>query len=146
MNEENVRRLLAASEALETALGYTTSPWASGLIDVQVTLARGLIMEVLGTVEAQAPKLVLTRAEQTCFGVPSQWDAWDEDGSQYYLRYRWGHGRVDLRAQMIDGNLDWLDHGSRTIAEFDNNDPLDGVIALEEFARRAGIGLADGVR
>jgi hypothetical protein len=32
----------------------------------------------------------IERLEQTSFACPSQWDAWDENGTYYYIRYRWG--------------------------------------------------------
>jgi len=34
--------------------------------------------------------ITLVRLEQTCSTCPSQWDAWDADGTYYYIRYRWG--------------------------------------------------------
>lgn len=71
----------------------------------------------------------LTKVVQTCFACPSQWDAWDAEGNYYYLRYRHGWGRVDVNGRRPgDGQVE-----SKTIVEFDRNDPLDGVIDLEEF-------------
>lgn len=80
-------------------------------------------------------KITLVRAVQTCYGCPSQWDAWDADGTQYYLRFRWGHGSVH------DGDT----HGTTCFAEFDTDDMLDGVISLADFCEKAGIALAEGV-
>lgn len=102
--------------------------------------------------------IILTRAVQTSMACPSQWDAWDADGNYYYLRYRHGHGEMRQYAsenwmdapwkpeQEIDdsvpgwgiyANIEYI----RTVARFSHGDPLDGVIALEEFAGLAGIGL-----
>lgn len=76
-----------------------------------------------------------TRTEQTCYGCPSQWDAWDADGNQYYLRFRWGVGTISLRARMVGGELEYLDRGEE-IASFATGDSLAGVISLEEFLDR----------
>jgi hypothetical protein len=37
----------------------------------------------------------LVKVVQTCIAAPSQWLAWDADGTQLYLRYRHGRGRVE---------------------------------------------------
>jgi hypothetical protein len=78
---------------------------------------------------ATQPAVTLTRAVQTCWACPSQWDAWDADGRYYYLRYRSGHGSV--RA----------DGARYPVADFDYGDSLDGFIELEKFAELAGIRL-----
>ncbi len=77
-----------------------------------------------------------TRTEQTCFGCPSQWDARDAEGNQYYLRFRWGVGTVSLRGRMAGGEMEYLDRGEE-IASFETSDGLDGVIGIEEFLDRA---------
>ncbi len=79
--------------------------------------------------------ITIVRAVQTCYACPSQWDAWDADGNEYYLRYRWGGGEVHPVGS--DG-IDW----TVTLAEFDTGDLLDGSIDLEEFASQAGMLLA----
>lgn len=93
--------------------------------DIRVSAA-----DILDIIDGE-PRITLTRAVQTCYACPSQWDAWDADENYYYLRYRWGVGTVER------------DH--RVIAEFDTGDSLDGSIDLAEFARRAGLRLAKGV-
>lgn len=85
--------------------------------------------------------LTLVRVIQTCLACPSQWDAWDADGRYYYLRYRYGTGKVKhYRTE------DWAespqDELIAVVAEFEHGHPLDGVISLEEFAERAGIAIA----
>lgn len=88
-------------------------------------------------------------------GCPSQWDAWDEDGNYYYLRYRhgWGEMRQYQTENWVDApypeglelnfsnvytsNTEYI----RTIAEFQHGDPLDGFIELPEFCEHAGIEL-----
>lgn len=89
-----------------------------------------------GDVRATPPIPEFTRTEQTCFGCPSQWDAWDADGNQYYLRFRWGVGSISLTGRMVDGEIKYLDR-SEEIVSFDTNDGLDGIIGLEEFLDRA---------
>lgn len=74
--------------------------------------------------------VVLARSVQTCFGCPSQWDAWTDSGDYLYLRYRWGSGSVD-------------NEQGETIASFDTGDNWGGVIDLNEFCARAGLRLAD---
>lgn len=34
----------------------------------------------------------IVKAHQTCYACPSQWDAWDEEGNYWYLRFRHGYG------------------------------------------------------
>ncbi|MEU7416723.1 hypothetical protein [Streptomyces antibioticus] len=80
--------------------------------------------------EAPSKPIVLARSVQTCFGCPSQWDAWTSDGKYLYLRFRWGSGTVDN------------DQGE-TIASFDTDDKWAGVIDLDEFCACAGLQLAD---
>ena len=74
---------------------------------------------------------IISRAVQTCFACPSQWDAWTVDGHYLYLRYRWGSGTVD-------------DEDGTEIASFTTGDPYGGVMDLDEFAERAGLVVLDG--
>jgi len=32
----------------------------------------------------------IVRLVKTCEACPSQWDTWDADGREIYIRYRWG--------------------------------------------------------
>jgi hypothetical protein len=87
-------------------------------------------------VQSDAPEpVVIVRAVRTGRATPSQWDAWTADGTYLYLRYRWGHG--DVAVGDVDGPV---------IAGFRHGGPWAGDISLEEFCRRAGVVLADGVR
>jgi hypothetical protein len=85
----------------------------------------------------------IVRAVQTSVACPAQWDAWDDAGNYYYLRYRHGHGSV--RRYATPGW--WSDFAADqligTVAEFDFGDPLDGSVSLAEFAVLAGVALAD---
>jgi hypothetical protein len=76
------------------------------------------------------PEIILVRAEHTCWGCPSQWDAWDLDGRYWYLRYRGGFGSMgrdyDIDEAPIRFSTD--DHG--------------GVIELDEFCEQAGVTFA----
>ena len=43
----------------------------------------------------------LTKLIQTCNACPSQWDAWAEDGTYYYIRFR--HGYLSVNSGDVDG-------------------------------------------
>jgi len=82
---------------------------------------------------------VIVRANQTCYACPSQWDAWGDDGSQYYLRYRHSYGSAERVRRGAD---EWLDGDRReTVGEFETDEQDGGVISLEEFCERAGLEL-----
>lgn len=63
----------------------------------------------------------ITKLVQTCGACPAQWDAWDEDGTYYYIRYRSGWlsvarskgqtgGEDLLFGEQIGDDLDgWID-------------------------------------
>jgi hypothetical protein len=80
------------------------------------------------------PAITLVRAVQTSGASPSAWEGWDKQGRQWYLRYRTGIGEVFL-----------VGAGTGPETTFEHGDRLAGVISLEDFARLAGIGLAEGV-
>lgn len=73
----------------------------------------------------------IVKAHQTCYACPSQWDAWDEEGNYWYLRFRHGYGSA---SRDIDGPDIYTFHAG--------DDGLDGVIDLQNFCNRAGIELA----
>lgn len=92
--------------------------------------------------------IMIVRAVRTCIACPSQWDAWDEAGSYYYLRYRHGHGEVRQYLTPDWADAPRHDDGTgrevnsefiRDVASFSCGDALDGSIELEEFAERAGL-------
>lgn len=75
----------------------------------------------------------IVKAHQTCYACPSQWDAWDEEGNYWYLRFRHGYGTAE-------------DCGGTAQFFFDaDSNGLDGVIDLQNFCNRAGIELAPDV-
>lgn len=76
------------------------------------------------------PQLKIVRAVQTSVACPSQWDAWTDEGTYLYLRYRSGLGTVQVAA------------GGPCVVEFQHGDDLDGWIDLDHFCRLAGIELA----
>lgn len=84
----------------------------------------------------------LTRVVQTCWGCPSQWNAWDADGQYYYLRYRSGRGTVETAASEED-YLDPETPPPVLVANFNHGVPFDSDICLEEFLQRAGMRLAE---
>jgi len=78
-------------------------------------------------------------------GYPSQWEAEDEAGRYYYLRYRHGYGTIK-RAENADAYdvAEWDSESGRwigieTLATFEHGDEWDGWIELDEFCRLAGI-------
>lgn len=86
--------------------------------------------------------ITIVRAVQTSSACPSQWDSWDGDGNYYYLRYRSGRGQVRQYR-----TADWVGNGPdelvAVVADFEHGHPLDGSISLEDFARLAGLRLAE---
>lgn len=82
--------------------------------------------------------IVLTKVVQTCSACPSQWDAWDADGNYYYLRFRFGHGKISKENS-------WPDF----LADFTEDDEWAGCIDLQEFMKQPEIAevarLADNV-
>jgi hypothetical protein len=97
----------------------------------------------------------LVRAVQTSIACPAQWDAWDEEGNYYYLRFRHGCGEVHQyenenwheapfpeSAEVNFGNLHDLNPMHiRTVTKFQLDDEF-GAENLEQFAEYAGIELA----
>lgn len=92
------------------------------------------------------PPITIARAVQTCLSVPSQWNAWTDDGRYLYLRYRFGHGTVDDYPSEDMDTWDRVPEGR--LACFGDCFPrqgFDGEITLEEFCERAGLRLAPDV-
>lgn len=150
MDEQSVKRLRSAVIILEQARNaldpaYRNEPFSTGTVDGHMMAVSDLISLVLINEGEQSEPLTLVRAEQTCFGCPSQWDAWDAEGNQYYLRFRHGFGSIDLRGRMVDGEMEWLDRGD-SIATFTFGDQWEGYITLPEFADKAGIRLDGWLR
>lgn len=96
----------------------------------------------------------LVRATRTCMACPSQWDAWDEHGNYYYLRFRHSHGTMtQYRTEnWVDVSYDWDKESGipffhqnpefvREVASFDMDEEDCGWIELPEFARLAGVEL-----
>ncbi len=90
---------------------------------------------------SEEKEITLVRAVQTSIACPSQWDAWDEEGNYYYLRFRSGCGAI---SKFPDEN--WVNARPTPkrehIADFEVEDEWAGVISLEEFAEKAGIKLS----
>lgn len=131
---------LVASKDYKLKIIATAPPYAAWTYEEPG--AWGKLLADLAAVpdDPQAPRLVLTRAVMTCSGCPSQWDAWDADGTRYYLRYRSGRGTVH-RVSREESNGDIADLAEPVLAAFEHGDYLDGVIELNQFARLAGIEL-----
>ena len=70
----------------------------------------------------------LAHLVQTCSACPSQWDAWDEHGTYYYVRFRWGFLSVNRRD--VDGEEVFGEQIS---------DGLDGWLSTEDMLARTGM-------
>lgn len=46
-------------------------------------------------------KIKLTELKQTCCACPTQFEATDSNGDEYYFRYRWGVMRIDKNGDTI---------------------------------------------
>lgn len=109
--------------------------------------------------------ITIIMAVQTSMACPSQWDAWDEAGNYYYLRFRHGYGAVRRyqtenwvdAPERADPDPEDADHSrpgwalrlnSEYIGEVSHflhgEDENLGDISLEEFCGRAGLVLAPG--
>jgi hypothetical protein len=88
---------------------------------------------------------VITRVVLLCSACPSAWDAWDDTGRYWYLRYRYGLGKAKQYASGPDWHLTGGPDGSEEpvrVLSFEYGHPLDGVISLEKFAELAGLVLS----
>lgn len=45
--------------------------------------------------------MTIERMECTCSACPTQYDIYLTDGRNVYLRYRWGHLRIELEGEVI---------------------------------------------
>lgn len=85
--------------------------------------------------------ITIVRAVQTSMGCPSQWNAWDENGQYYYLRYRRAHGTVHAFPDEDYTTWQW-DDWHNPVACFDHGDPMQGIISFDRFCRLAGLTIA----
>jgi Family of unknown function (DUF6221) len=88
-----------------------------------------------------AERPVIVRAVQTCAAAPSQWDAWDDQGRYWYLRFRFGRGTAEQQPSP--------DHGTWKLKEpelsFSYSGELAGYINLTDFCKLAGLTLCLGL-
>jgi hypothetical protein len=70
------------------------------------------------------------KIEQTSMAFPSQWDITLDDGTEWYVRYRWGELTVDP----VHG--DELGDGCLTVT---CGDPLDGEMTTAEMMAILGL-------
>lgn len=78
------------------------------------------------------PTLKLARIEQTCHACPSQWDAWTEDGTYIYIRYRYGYLTV---TRYDDPEADRGD----VLFAMQYGDDLDGTMNEDEMLLLTGL-------
>lgn len=76
----------------------------------------------------------IAKLKQTCTACPSQWDAWGDDGSYYYVRFRWGCLEVDHAASQDE----WWDKPERTLYHLQLSDGLDGLMTTEQMLIHTG--------
>lgn len=74
----------------------------------------------------------IVKAIQTCYALPSAWDAWTDTGARLYLKYRYGKATV---WRYSGGDFDELE-SSVTVG-----DRRDGLITLEDFCAATGFTL-----
>lgn len=91
--------------------------------------------------EAAFTPPTIVSAVQTCSACPSQWDAWDDHGRYWYLRYRHGIGTAQ---QLSVPDFQQVNRDSEIT--FAYGDSLDGIITLKKFCQLAGITLRLGKR
>ena len=68
-------------------------------------------------------KIKLVQLKQTCFACPTQFEAIDSNGDEYYFRYRWGVMRIDKNGE--------------TIFREQFGDELDGSCEFNDFIEQA---------
>lgn len=87
----------------------------------------------------------LVKVVQTGLACPAQWDAWDTEGQYYYLRYRFGHGTVDMQPGPMDevGADAWSLKGTVSAFRTSDDDSYDE-IGLSDFVALAGLTLSPG--
>lgn len=73
------------------------------------------------------PEIILVKAVQTCWAAPVQWDAWDQSGRYWYIRFRSGRGTAGRTYSIDDAPIYFL-------VETEGDE-----ITLEEFCVFAGI-------
>ncbi len=82
--------------------------------------------------ERMPPLAPIVELQQTCYACPSQWEGKLQDGTELYVRYRFGTLRVDL-----DGE---------TVAHAHIGDAMDGAMSISEMLHYTGLQLAEGIR
>ena len=103
----------------------------------------------------------IVRAVQTSLACPAQWDAWDEEGNYYYLRFRHGYGSVTqyksenwMDAPQVKPYKEWGPGDNihnmntefiREVTAFEYGDEWLGHITLEKFTELAGFELAENL-
>lgn len=80
----------------------------------------------------------LVDIRKTCRACPSQWDAWDEEGQRYYIRYRFGKLTVDK----VPEDIDVSDFGQwENILDISYGGEWDGTMSTNTMLVRTGLTL-----
>jgi hypothetical protein len=77
--------------------------------------------------------VVIVKAVQTCYGLPSAWNVWTASGEYRHFKYRHGVASVWARAEDADY------HVKESSVPY--GDPLAGITTLEEFCAATGFTL-----
>ena len=90
-----------------------------------------------------AYRFTFTEIEQTNDFCPSQWDAWDENGCYYYIRYRWAMLSIHVtEPTVVDfdaGTIRVSDEIGRCVYhERHGVNPYDGFMTTEEMLSHIG--------
>lgn len=86
-----------------------------------------------------ASDVVLTQIEMTCNGCPSQWEATDAEGNDYYVRFRWGCLRV-VRNGVCGPPID----EGEVIYNEQVSDEYDGIMDTPTMLEHTGMTVAVG--
>lgn len=70
----------------------------------------------------------VTRLVKTCGACPEQYEGELDDGSEVYIRCRWGSGRLDINGESVA----WVEYDDNYQGTFDDGD-------VEKLFKDAGI-------
>lgn len=90
--------------------------------------------------DAQRPTFKIARLEQTCDACPSQWDAWTEDGTYVYIRYRYGF--LTVTKYEGDPYADPDQRGDVVYADT-HGDDMDGLMSTREMLLLTGLEMVE---
>lgn len=66
--------------------------------------------------------------KQTCYMCPSQWEGQFEDGTYFYVRYRWGWLSISISEVSVQKAV-----VGKSLMEISYGDSLDGLLSFDEL-------------